>query len=281
MWQYIKKIRWKAPCDLMWTVGRYELVLPAGHKLPEYQSNHKLYDRFLLHVGEIEAEGLFVDIGANVGDTAAALCQKAGKTAVCVEPFPPFVSYFMRNKVKLEDGNTVHLVSKAVGTGHTTLSLKEVNGTARPDTEGGSIKCTPLDQLMSDLKIKQGPFLVKSDVDGLDAEALLSGINFIRATCPPLYFEMDPIGEEQTKSFSDLFEKLTEIGYRFYVFDNFGLPLTGLVGRSEMLAFLSYINFMYRGKSTRTFYYCDVLAEPPGNDKPSLWVRSFIEHWIR
>ena len=53
-------------------VGAAELELPLSHELPFYQHDHPQYDRQL---GAIAAElgGPVVDVGANVGDSAAAI----------------------------------------------------------------------------------------------------------------------------------------------------------------------------------------------------------------
>ena len=65
-------------------VGAVELELPLSHELPFYQHDHPRYDRQL---GAIAAElgGPVVDIGANVGDTAAAIRAESDVPILCVE----------------------------------------------------------------------------------------------------------------------------------------------------------------------------------------------------
>ena len=73
-----------------------ELELPLSHELPFYQHDHPRYDRQL---GAIAAElgGPVVDIGANVGDTAAAIRAESDVPILCVEGDPAFFALLERN----------------------------------------------------------------------------------------------------------------------------------------------------------------------------------------
>ena len=77
-------------------VGAVELELPLSHELPFYQHDHPRYDRQL---GAIAAElgGPVVDIGANVGDTAAAIRAESDVPILCVEGDPRFFALLERN----------------------------------------------------------------------------------------------------------------------------------------------------------------------------------------
>src|SRR5258708_30770630 len=77
-------------------MSRYELsgfrlYLPTTHALPRYQAAHRLYDRFLGVLGDcLPEDSLVIDIGANIGDSAAALCGMGRKRVICVEGSPDF-----------------------------------------------------------------------------------------------------------------------------------------------------------------------------------------------
>ena len=94
--------------DLLLQVGRFELVLPPGHLAPTYRNIYKLYD---FNLGEIASlvvrkyrDATAIDIGANVGDTAAVLCRDHDVPVLCVEGHPAFLRYLKKNIARLPSG---------------------------------------------------------------------------------------------------------------------------------------------------------------------------------
>ena len=81
-------------------IGSVELELPLSHELPFYRHDHPSYDRQL---GAIAAAlgGPVVDVGANVGDTAAAIREESGVPILCVEGDPTFFDLLERNAAKI------------------------------------------------------------------------------------------------------------------------------------------------------------------------------------
>ena len=81
---------------MRYRIGSVELELPLSHELPFYRHDHPRYDRQL---GAIAAElgGPVVDVGANVGDTAAAIRAESGVPILCVEGDPRFFALLERN----------------------------------------------------------------------------------------------------------------------------------------------------------------------------------------
>ncbi|MEI7464384.1 MAG: hypothetical protein WCJ87_03490 [Burkholderiales bacterium] len=54
--------------------SRVSILMPKNHRLAEYKKRHRLYDQFLPHLARyLPTGGVVVDIGANVGDTLAAM----------------------------------------------------------------------------------------------------------------------------------------------------------------------------------------------------------------
>ena len=60
-------------------IGRFELVLPSDHALEMYQTKWKLYDWILGEISRLVfckyPDATVVDVGANVGDSAALICN--------------------------------------------------------------------------------------------------------------------------------------------------------------------------------------------------------------
>ena len=67
----VRRIKKASPSNKLHRIGEHEIVLTGQHELPLHQLHHKLHDCFPMSLGFAHREGWIVDIGANVGDTAA------------------------------------------------------------------------------------------------------------------------------------------------------------------------------------------------------------------
>ncbi len=58
-----------------------------------------MYDRFVPYLGMLANtnKGVFIDIGANVGDTVAALVRHTDAKIICVEPISQFYALLCKN----------------------------------------------------------------------------------------------------------------------------------------------------------------------------------------
>ncbi len=76
-----------------YNIDGFILDLGEGHTLPVYQNDHPMYDKFVPYLGVIANDcsaRYLLDIGANVGDTTAALIRHTSANVVCVEPTKKF-----------------------------------------------------------------------------------------------------------------------------------------------------------------------------------------------
>ncbi len=85
------------PEEKTYRIGRFELTLPADHPIDRYQKTYRLYDRVLGDIAHAVAakypDTTAIDIGANVGDTAALLCRDQDFPVLCIEGSPHFLKY--------------------------------------------------------------------------------------------------------------------------------------------------------------------------------------------
>ncbi|HLI22615.1 MAG TPA: FkbM family methyltransferase [Stellaceae bacterium] len=224
-----------------YSIGRHRLILPPDHLLDEYQAHYRLYDRVLGDIAQIVWHkypgASAIDIGANIGDSAALICRDQDFPVLCIEGSPRYLGYLRRNLERLPA--TIEIAPVLVGGNAAAVpkaGLQEKLGTARitsaSATTDETIEMRPLaDILAAHSKFSQ-PRLIKSDTDGSDFEILASSIDVLRAVRPVLFFEYDP------KFRIDGFEmglatlaKLHEIGYScFLVYDNFGNCLEIVTG---------------------------------------------------
>ena len=253
-------------------LGRFEIVLPAEHRLDQYQRAYRLYDRFLGDianlVGQKYPDATAIDIGANVGDSAAAICRDRDLPVLCIEGSPTFLPYLRENRRRLPAGIEVVecLVSSEDGTAPADY-LKAERGTASIGTPGASPAPGPLVLRRLDSILKEHPRflharLVKSDTDGADFDILIASLPVFRHDKPVLYFEYDPtVRKDGHQKALALIAGLVRSGYgAFAVYDNFGHFLevidTGILDRFADLDRYLMSNLFFG----RHVYYLDVCA---------------------
>ena len=190
---------------VLYRVGTIELELPLSHELPFYQHDHPRYDRQL---GTIAAElgGPVVDVGANVGDSAAAIRAESEVPILCIEGDPKFFALLERNARRIGDVE----LERAFVEGPARGRLQRVAGTAHIVEGDEALASKPLAQILEGHPTFSRPALIKLDTDGMDIPILLANLALLEDLRPVLFFEYDPhIGADPA-----IFERLREAGYR-------------------------------------------------------------------
>lgn len=199
---------------LTWRIGDTDLLLPLSHELPFYRHDHPLYDRAIGRIAA-EAGGSIVDIGANVGDTAAEIRSHTDAPVLCVEGDDRFFAILTRNAARLEPVELEHAFVEAPAQGR----LERARGTARVVAGTGELRSMSLGAILDRHPTFAEPALVKLDTDGLDVPIVLANLDYFARVKPVLFFEYDP----HLGATPDVFERLLEVGYRrMEVYENTG-----------------------------------------------------------
>lgn len=257
--------------------GKYILRIPDDHKIGEIHAQCALYDRsfgFIVEaIAEAHPQGAFIDIGANVGDTAAFLATYAPNAILSVEGSTHFLPYLRLNEPALGKQVTVveafvrpsALASQPVtyqtlgGTGNLLATTAE-----DPTALGDETFLTVTDLIERAKELGREVALIKSDTDGCDGPIVLDALDADPQAV--LFFECDTIDRIQSgvDVWPTVFQLLDERGYSVLVFDNFGLPVASVSrGVRDVLSDLSgYIRLQF-GMGRVTLYYLDVWAFPP------------------
>src|SRR5258706_13186966 len=158
-------------------MGRFRRLLPADHPLDEYQRTWLRYDTALGYLAQTVfrkyADSCAIDIGANVGDSAALIRSHADVAVLCIEGNPEFSECLAHNasaigRVELEtcfvgdDGTVVDLERMHNGAG--TASVVEAVGSYAP-------RSSEMKSLRTILRLHpefSRAKLLKSDTDGSD-----------------------------------------------------------------------------------------------------------------
>lgn len=270
--------------DTACAFGRYTIRLPYDHSLTIYQKRYKLYDRFLPHLaGHLEPGSLVVDVGANCGDTLAAMNDRTpGLEYVCIEPDDRFFDYLTQNVARIRQADPalrVRTLKALIGSAVASASLHGSLGTKRA-TVGDAPGALPSMTLDNALRPEERGRvrLLKSDVDGFDYDVLDSARICIRDSRPILFFECQFDVEDQVVRYTATIERLHGEGYRHWlVFDNFGEVLLEATTPAMLAQLFRYVERQNRGRSTRTLHYYDVMG---CTDADAGFVQDVVQSYI-
>jgi FkbM family methyltransferase len=215
-------------------VANHEILLPIDHMLDRYQSRWKRYDTVLGNISRIVftkySNSTAIDIGANVGDSAALINKYVNVPILCIEGHSDFIPFLKHNASIIgniqvapyfigEDDQTVSLdsVSSKGGTASITSAITSEN----PEN---NIKLKSLKSILDAYPQFRQPKLLKIDCDGFDFEIILDSIETIKSLRPVICFEYDiSFRSSGINEAISTIDKLIETDYsHFLIYDNFG-----------------------------------------------------------
>lgn len=223
-----------------YTIGRTRVLLPADHALDRYQAKWKRYDRALGEIARLVQQkypgSAAVDIGANVGDSAALINTYHDIPTLCIEGGEEFLPFLRENARRIGPHVAVEAAFVGDGGSANVYALQSTEaGTAKlvADTDRrGDITVKGLDALLAGAEGFAWPRLIKIDTDGFDFQIIMTSARLLADIKPVLYYEYAPF--EQPDGVADgigSFQALLQAGYRhFIVYDNFGNYLIHLGG---------------------------------------------------
>lgn len=174
------------------TIGDYKLNMSESRTLPDYMKAIPLYDRIfsflgMLRVNDENGKGWIIDIEANVEDSLAFMIQNKDVSFLCIEPTQKYYDLLCENIKSMSKTDRGRIVTKQC---YITDDMSEkftscnIGGTAyKVITENNEItaESVTLEQLLSREGICAGEIqVIKIDVDGYDADCLLSCGNILK-----------------------------------------------------------------------------------------------------
>jgi FkbM family methyltransferase len=242
------------------------LDLPNDHWLPQVRSQLPDYGE---NIGRLAAaveskypgRG-FIDIGANVGDTAAIVRSHSKSPLLCIEGSELFYKILTENVRRLQADIELECAlvdsSSAERTGY--LGLQPGTANFRSELQNGET------QVFSDLNtilVRHPRFrtskVLKIGTDGMDGRILEGALKWIAAAHPVLFWEHD-LGRDIAAQGPglDLFGQLADLGYkRALIFDNTGeFVQTISLENRQLLDELS--DYLPGGRQLHG--YCDICA---------------------
>ncbi len=272
-------------------VAGFDLYFPDDHLLAHYQATWQLYDRALGPLTQAIAakypQMTAIDIGANVGDSAALIQQFQPLPTLCVEGNPEYLEYLEANAQII--GN-ITIADCFIGATETAVALEAIasqggttsviNAVGGDGVLLGSMR--PLEALVQEFPQFQTAKLLKIDTDGFDFTIIQSARSFLAQAQPVVYFEYDisfaADGCQQALATIDL---LVQLGYaKFAIYDNFGNPLITLNGSDRQL-FVDLTHYLYSSRYASgqpVIYYFDICAFPAA-DVDLCATANPVRHW--
>ena len=249
-----------------YNIDGFDMDLGEGHMFSLIQKYNPMYDRFVPYLAKLVQGNSkwIVDIGANVGDTTAAMIKHTNANILCVEPTEKFYNLLIKNISNFGElyNKRIMLANAFIAADSAQYTSVTIGGTAvMCESNESNIPAYTLPNLLKRENIDiNNVALIKTDTDGFDSDCMMSMGEYLKDISPFLYWENQIDNDMQYKKFLNMADYLHKYEYNnFFVFDNYGnyLCKTDYIGLKEMC---SYINRIRKAKSTYTFRYMDVLA---------------------
>ena len=219
-------------------VAGARLLAPLSHELPFYQLSFGHYDtvlpRLATHLHKTRGAALaVVDVGANIGDSAAALLALPETTVLAIEGGERFFRLLAANGAQWAGRLTPVHCLLGERTEVIAATIDDHRGTGRVRTSGEKVAVRTLAALIDEHPAFRNAGLVKIDTDGFDIAILRGAAPWLAAVQPVLLFEYDPhFWHPITPDGDRLFLELADLGYGpLLAYDNFGwLAWSGTAG---------------------------------------------------
>jgi|SRR5579859_4937606 len=260
-WVRNKLIRFYADPSCRMLVHDKMLEMPLSHALPYYLQKFPFYDALPVRLSHFIRDTAHflkcVDIGANIGDTIAAVSPCDTDSILAIEPNPKFSAYLRRNWEKTGKVEILNVLCSSSNKVE-LYTIKEKVGTASivRDSNGILIQTMTLDDIIAQNKAFSHANFLKIDTDGNDFEVINGAKDTIRQNLPAVLFECDVFSNPsylQDCLNTLLFFKHS--GYEsFLVYDNYGY----LMGKHTFANLVSFQNLLFY-QLTSKFYYFDIL----------------------
>ena len=256
-------------------IGPHLLSLPADSKLDQFQKKFPRYDFILGEIarilyGHLGSQMQAIDIGANVGDSAALICKYQNIKVLCIEGCVHFFEFLERNAKVI--GDHIETECAFIGTG---LELVPQDVSPRFGTYSIPLDATrgfetkTLSELMTRYPQFQETHLIKIDTDGFDFKILMNSIGVISKMKPVIFFEYYLFASKEADGESlRCMETLLNHGYKYYlIYDNFGHFLFSLNGIEKFAELNLYLlSGRYHGIIIPYFDVCAFPDTPLGRE---------------
>lgn len=223
---------------IQWNYHGQVIGLNLSHDLPFNLKQYPTYSQNLGQVASIIAQKYpsfsVIDVGANVGDSAAIVQHRVKSPVLCIEGNPKFLPLLRKNSEHL-----FQISIEASFVGENITKVKPVNqlGTAYLEEDANGLSIATISSVIEKHPAFANAKLLKIDTDGFDNKIIRGAAQFLKQSKASIFFEYDPFYlAKQHEMGTDIFDFLVDLGYhKWVVFDNFGRYLMTLTQNDKHL----------------------------------------------
>jgi FkbM family methyltransferase len=205
--------------------SRIELLFPFSHdypinkkRIPFYSENLGIISR-IIKSKYLNAKA--IDVGANIGDSAAILNHHSQIPVLCIEGNPKFISILKKNVLQFSN---IKVEASFVGEAKEKVNTINYGGTARIEKAESGIEVKTMEEILEHHNDFFDSKLLKIDTDGFDFKVIRASKVLLQQVKPIIFFEFDPFFLiAQNENPVSIFDFLKDQQYNdFLVFDNYG-----------------------------------------------------------
>ena len=256
-------------------IGKYELLIHTNNSLwVEYGKNSEYtaqLARLAHNVFEKYPAACMIDVGANIGDTAALVRSTVAAPIYCIEGDPTIYDLLKKNIAVMPQvfahqcflGERTETLEVMTAKDGWDLTLIPVNVGENQASKPMSL--LSLDDWSKQVRLSSPCKLLKLDIEGFDLRALRGATQLLTIHQPALLFEFNhqnltKLGEDGLK----IFPHLANLGYdRLMVYDGQGFFM--LASRLAEMATLTDLD-AYAKNVAGLFYYDFCVFHQTDND---------------
>ena len=210
-------------------ICNFKLAIPFLHNIIIYRRIYPLYSsavgRIAQYLSSKYPDLSVIDVGANIGDTAAIIKCRINAPILCIEGSEYYAELLKKNVAQFEN---VFVENIFLGPGGSTnQSFLESGGTGKIIKNSAPNPLLKFDSLGNIVKrhtsMKAIKF-VKIDTDGYDSTIIRSESQFLSKHKPVVYFEYDPrLLKENDDDGLSVFNFFADINYnKLLIYNNYG-----------------------------------------------------------
>jgi FkbM family methyltransferase len=244
--------------------GVFEIEIPSKHilnGLPFIQPYRDLAVGIIAKfISKKYTHGNIIDIGANIGDTAAIIATYCTNKIILVEASDYYFEVLSRNILLFP--NEIVLIKKLVLDGSKISGyLHHWGGTSALQEDslvGEQLETVKLSELAD-----QNTCFIKIDTDGYDFRILSSSIEYLSSAKPGIFYENYIRNTEAFESSNELYSQLMQIGYKYFiVWDDGGYHLVSTTSHEILLNINRYLFKIWQSNknSHKSIYNLDILC---------------------
>jgi len=247
---------------LKMTIGSYELEIPENHILVKLLRSQPYRDMCIgitaKYVVSKYPDCTIVDIGANIGDTAAHIATYVKNKLILIEASDYYFDILKRNTARLPNEIITKNILVSDGSdvcgafshwGGTASFNEAINGKTRLKTER-------LENIVDD-----HTRFIKTDTDGYDFKILLNSIDWLASVRPAILFENQIKNNSDLENADKLYSRLAEIGYAYFVvWDDPGFHLLSTTSVEVLTDLNRYLLKITLNDGHKSIYNYDVLC---------------------